>query len=262
MGVSERVIDNGLLRAELGRTGTITRLCFHQQFANCEQPWCAVIHNETPLTADDVSIRVIESGPIRARVVVTHEYDNGSLRLTYTLYAQDDGLQVTATWHGDDDPVWLRHTTNEYQAPLTCGGELSPWSTPQAAHYSYPRPPVQHGIRWAQLGEQAGSFACAANRPISLRVNDGAVDVLLDGTTVYYLCPSTATRGGMNPALRSQHLASWGRAISESDNLPFFRMAGSDHIIPIWLRRPGLARGIMANRSFWPEPTKTAFFSA
>lgn len=235
--ITDRVLDNGIMRAEFSTAGTVQRLLLHQSFIDLAGPWMEPWFEGEALSGE-VDIRVIESGPVRARVVVTHESRRGVLRTTYTCIANDDALQVTATWTGDVGRLWLRHPTSRHIEPLQAANDSAPWSTPQSHHVAFPGANEQYGVRWARLGSDACAPAFAAARPLSMRCEDGVIDILVEGPTSYCVAPASATRGGLDLGRRSIHLGLPARATAGPANPPLLRWAEAEELIPTWIRRP------------------------
>ena len=96
--VTEKVLDNGWVRAEFNAQGGITRCCFDGTFVDVDkaigQP---LIDGKQPSV--EPKIRPLESGPSRGRLLVSYDDPTGHLRITYTLHAHDDILQVAVTWN-------------------------------------------------------------------------------------------------------------------------------------------------------------------
>jgi alpha-mannosidase len=112
------------------------------------------------------SVRLIESGPLRAVIQVTHATQRSSFTQDITLYAGIDRVQVANTidWHE-------RHIMLKAAFPLSAS---SPYATYEIPYGNIRRPTTRNNsfekakfevpaIRWADLGDNAHGFSLLNN---------------------------------------------------------------------------------------------------
>ena len=239
--VEERILDNGLVRAELDALGQVSRLCWRGVFAELAGPAVAPRINGAAL-GGVVSISILEAGPVRARICVVRTAAAGVLRVTYTLHAHDDGLRVAVAWspspdHADAD-LELDHPTAHRGCFLHLAGELSRSTVPQAWSLTHPPIDPQGGVRWATLGDAAGrGLALVAGRPVVVSAAGGVLKV--HGAPTAYALYAAARGTSANLGQLALALSSPGRAtaLEEPVSAPF-RLAELGGLVPLWARRP------------------------
>lgn len=236
--VSEKVLDNGRIRAEFDPLGQISRLCWDGVFADISGPCCAPSIEGLSL-AGTAHITVLEDGPVRARIAVRRETPDGRLDLTYTLLAHEDHLRIQAAWSGAA-ACWLDHATAQRAADLHCAGEGVRWSEPQAA--SAIRPPMEPapGIRWASIADAAGrGLAVVAGRPLVVHAHAGHLRVRVAPSSSWALAAPRRPPGSLTLGQLAEHLAVPGRPLPAGIEVPRpFRLAEPGGLVPLWTRRP------------------------
>lgn len=115
--ISEEILDNGLVRAEIDLYGRIDRLCFGGRFVDLEGPLLKPGSEDQTLETTPARIQVLEDGPVRARIQATIETTRGVVHLTYTLHALDPSLRVTVAWDGVPPQAWLDLSTRNLRRP-------------------------------------------------------------------------------------------------------------------------------------------------
>lgn len=233
--VTPTVIDNGRVRAELDALGRVVRLCCDGRFVDWAGPALQAMVGDQPLSGT-CTISVLESGPIRGRIVVTRSGGHGTLRLTYSLHAHEPVLRLSVAWDGDTD-LRLECPTMVQAAPLEAGGELSGWSVPQHARADGGRMAAIAGLRWARLREadQRG-LAVFGLQPMRVSAAAGRLSLHIARSASIALCESAWPNHAPGIAPLSLSLATpavaAGIAIA-----PRLRLVG-DGVIPWWLSRP------------------------
>ena len=236
--VSEKVLDNGRVRAELDALGQIGRLCWDGVFADLAGPACAPSVDGLPLGGEAV-ITVLEDGPVRARIAVRRETPEGRLDLVYSLHAHEDHLRVRATWSGNSS-CWIDHATAQRSAELHLAIEGARWAEAQSA--SVLRPPMDPtpGIRWASLADSAGrGIAAVAGRPVCVHAHAGHLRILVSPGSAWSLAAPRRTAGALSLGQLAEHLAVPGRSLPSGVSVPRpFRLADLGALVPLWVRRP------------------------
>ncbi len=239
--VEERVLDNGLVRAELDTLGQVTRLCWRGVFAELAGPAVAPRLNGENL-GGSVNINVLEAGPVRARLCVVRSAAAGVLRITYTMHAHDDGLRVEVAWSPAlgyaEATLVFDHPTAHRGCHLHLAGELSRSSLPQALSLTQPVMAPQAGVRWATLGDAAGrGLGVVAGRAIVVSAAGGVLKV--HGAPTSYALYAAARHNGLNLGQLALGLATPGRATSlEAPVMAPFHLADLGGLVPLWARRP------------------------
>ena len=236
--VSERVLDNGRVRAELDPLGQIARLCWDGAFADLSGPACAPAVDGLAL-AGEVAVSVLEDGPVRARVAVRRDTSHGRLDLTYTLLAHEDNLRVSAAWSGER-ACWFDHATAQRTADLHRAGEGARESVPQAA--SALRRPTEPtpGLRWATIADATGrGIAAVSGRPMTVHAQAGHLRILASPSATWALAAPRRSPGAMTLGQLAEHLAVVGRPLPAGIRVPRpFRLAELGGLVPLWIRRP------------------------
>lgn len=239
--VEERILDNGLVRAEFDPLGQITRLCWRGIFAELTGPAVSPRLNGNAL-GGTATISILEAGPVRARICVVRTAEPGVLRVTYTLHAHDDGLRIAIAWSPTPDfadaELELDHPTAHRGCHLHLAGELSRSTVPQALSLTHPALGPQGGVRWATLGDAAGrGVALVAGRPVVVSAAGGVLKVY--GAPTAYALYAAARQDGANLGQLALALAAPGRATALEETVPApFRLAELGGLVPLWARRP------------------------
>ena len=239
--VEERVLDNGLVRAEFDTLGQVTRLCWRGVFAELAGPAVTPRLNGESL-GGSATISVLEAGPVRARLCVVRSAAAGVLRITYTMHAHDDGLRVAVAWSPTADyadaELEFDHPTAHRGCHLHLAGELSRSSLPQALSLTQPAMAPQGGVRWATLGDAAGrGLGVVAGRAIVVSASGGVLKV--HGAPTSYALYAAARHNGLNLGQLALALATPGRATAlEAPVMAPFHLADLGGLVPLWARRP------------------------
>ena len=235
--VEEKVLDNGVVRAEFDTLGQLTRLCWDGVFAELAGPCVAATVDGVPL-AGTATISVIETGPVRGRVDVLRNTPQGLLRISYVLHAHEDGLRISAVWDGPGQLV-LQHPTSHRGCQLHLAGELCRTTIPQARSLTQPIGAPTAGVRWATLGDAAGrGIALIGGHPLTVSAAGGLLSVHGEQVT-YALHAARRAPGGLNLGQLSLALASPGRSTSLEEPVPPpFRLADLGGLVPLWARAP------------------------
>jgi len=236
--ISEDVLDNGMVRAELDVFGQVQRLCFAGTFVEVAGPLVRPTLEGVPLGGAPAVVRVLEDGPVRARVAVTRDTGAGMMHVTYTLHAHEALLRVNVAWDGDvsagfavEHPTLLRHHD------LLVAGELASERREQSASVLRPLPALSRGCRWAALpdGHDGGLVALAA-RPFAAGARGGVLVLAGHRGALAYALGDLAR---CDPARAALAVAVPGRAsTADGDLAPTLRLAGGDGVAPLWIRRP------------------------
>jgi len=261
--VSEDVLDNGLVRAEFDVFGQVQRLCFAGTFVEVAGPLVRPALEGVPLGGSPAMVRVLEDGPVRARVAVARDTGAGMLHVIYTLHAHEALLRVNIAWDGDasadraiEHPTALRHHD------LLVAGELASERREQAASVLRPMPVATHGCRWAALSDgHGGGLVALGERPFAASARGGTLALSGGrGVLAYALGDFAST----DPARAALALAVPGRASSaESDLMTPLRLAGGEGVAPLWIRRPDdaaaellLVEQRMRRARLWLQPVR------
>jgi len=234
--VSETVLDNGRVRAEFAPDGGLVRLCVDGVFAEPSSPLLRAVHAGSPLTGA-VRIEIAESGPVRARLVMTREVDRGLLRITCSLHAHESCLRISVLWTGSGS-VWIEHPTRHQTAGLVLAGETSPTHQVQMARITDPGGGSIAGVRWAVLADPGGrGLAVVAGRGQTCEVRDGVLSISA-GPLASYALSMGGPQSGPDLARLAQHLATPLRSSTVDQARPApFRLQGSG-LVPLWVSRP------------------------
>ena len=236
--VSEDVLDNGLVRAEFDVFGQVGRLCFAGAYLDVAGPLVRPALEGVPLGGAPAVVRVLEDGPVRARVAVSRDTGAGMLHVTYTLHALEALLRVNVAWDGDPGAgLAIEHPTTLRHHDLLVAGELTSERREQTASALRPLPAATRGCRWAALPDgRDGGLVALAERPFAASARGGTL--VLSGA-----------RGGLayalgdfarcDPARAALAVAVPGRASSSETDFPaLLRLAGGAGVAPLWIRRP------------------------
>jgi hypothetical protein len=234
-------LDNGLVRAELDVRGQIERLCFAGRFVELTAPLVRPLLDGLPAGERPAEIRVLEDGPVRARVAVSRETPQGMLHVTYTLHAHEALLRVAVAWDGPadarlaiDHPTALRH----HDARLA--GELAAERRRQTPVLLDGPAEAVRGCRWAVLddGHGGGLALLAQQRPLAVQAIAGHLRLPCAGQLAYAL----ADPGVCDVAHAALACAVPLRAYQgDADLPPALRLAGGAGTCPLWIRRAGPA---------------------
>ena len=244
--ISDSVIDNGLLRAELNDRGNIMRLQINGRFVDLGGVLCQALIDNVPLQGP-CSIQVLESGPVRAQIAVSIDAPQGVFRLSYELYAYEDILRVNAHWSNPEIPIVIDHATSYRRAPLTCAAELAPWHVDQVPNAFKAQMPIQGACNWARLTEYNSTrgLAIASEQGCAMSAHAGHLRVHPKGDVRYALMNGVSAKLG-NPGRVVQHLSMPGRAAADvplSD--PAFLLSDADDLVPLWIRHVGEQNVVM-----------------
>lgn len=263
--VSEDVLDNGLVRAELDVFGQVERLCFAGAFVELAGPLVRPALEGVPLRGSPAVVRVLEDGPVRARVVVARDTGAGTLHVTYTLHAHESLLRVNVAWDGDAAAeLTLEHPTVLRHHDLLVAGELAGERRGQAASILHPPDPATRGCRWAALPDgRGGGLVALAERPFAAGARGGILALAGGRGGLAYALGDLART---DPARAALALAVPGRASSaETDLAPLLRLAGGDGVAPLWIHRPedAVAELLLVEQRqrrarLWLQPTRPA----
>jgi hypothetical protein len=235
--VSHTVIDNGRVRAELDAEGRIARCCFDGRFVAIRDALVVPELDGAPISGD-TTIRILEAGPTRARVGVTIDSPAGTARITYTLVAGDDILQVTAGWHGrSGSRLVLRHPLNWPGAELRCAAEGPSWTSPTTATITDGRPATQRGLRWAVARAGDEAIGLIGSRPFSVEPDGLGVAV---GPGLVYGIGDGVRHGDQLPlAQAALALAVPGRHAGRTPvSPPLVRIEPAGLCLPLWTSHP------------------------
>jgi hypothetical protein len=199
--VSERVLDNGRVRAELDETGRIARLCWDGVFADWNGP-------AVDPRGGGGRARVLESSPVRAVVTVERE----EVELRYVIHAHEDCLRISARRRGGV-PVELAHPA------ASAGSIIAP--TPEAG-----------GLRWFALVDGLGrGLAFASAAPITARVIDGCAFVDVRDRLDYALLAAQRPVGALGLAQVAETLTCGHLAHAGPPREPRFRVVAPQHVL-------------------------------
>ncbi len=238
--VSERVLDNGRVRAEFDVRGRIARLSWDGVFAEWTGPAVTPLIDGQAFGSDgtDASgtsatvVTVWERGPVRALVTVTRSGPSGTLELSYALHAHEDALRISAHYDGTG-LLELDHPTAHADASLVAIDELREYTLASIPGASGPRG-ERRGLRWASLGDRAGrGVAIAAGEPFPVRVEHGHLLLPVEPRIGYALMRASRPSGPWRAAagLAVPHLAHAGAARAAR-----FRLVAPPHVATAWLR--------------------------
>ncbi len=235
--VSETVIDNGRVRAELGSDGLITRLCLDGRYLPLTGPLPCPLRNGTPLGGES-EITVLENGPVRARVAVAITHQDELLRLTYTLQADEPWLRITATWTGDES-LELDHPTTWQDGYLHPGADVGGEVLEQQRSLFADRPVRRHGCRWAWLGPATGHQGLAVTGlvPLAISAEDGHLRVAVPDVVSYALLGHD--RPDDQPGLCQLAMSLTMPAMSVDcvpPRGPALRLVSDGTLTPVWTR--------------------------
>jgi hypothetical protein len=236
--VDKTVLDNGRVRAEFDDVGQIMRLCVDGQFIELAGPLPTPYVDGVPFIGP-ATITVLESGPVRARVSVSREHPAGYLHITYTLHAHDQVLRIAATWDAvGGATLTLDHPTNFRSNDLICAGELATHTAPQRPSVTMHSAELEHGCRWAMLGEPDGrGFALLFSKPATVAVDNGHLRLPLWSSIAYALCDVSA--GAFHCGRTALALSIPGRPFTGGcDLMSPFRWAELGSLLPLWVSRP------------------------
>lgn len=235
--VGQRLLDNGRVRAEFDQRGRVVRLCFDGRFVALDAPLVDPLVGGRPL-AGAARLEVLESGPTRARVAATIDGAEGTARITYTLHANDDALQVGAAWHGRPGRrLALRHRLSWSEGELRCCGETTPWSVDPRSNAFEPEPPPVHGLRWACRRDADRALLVLGQQPFALEPADLAIPVT-PGVR-YALADGNRASDQLSAGRAALSLAVPGRPAGTTPVLPArFRLVDADGLVPLWIERP------------------------
>lgn len=246
--ITDRVLDNGLVRAELDDLGQIIRLCWNGVFAELAGPIVAPRLDGNAL-GGTATIHVLETGPVRARVVVVRTLSAGVLRVTYTLHAHEDGLRVAIAWSPSDDALdrefMVAHPTTHRGGHLHLAGELGRSTVAQTLSLTQRTGEPCGGVHWAALGDAAGrGLAVVAGRPLVVSARGGVLGIHVHRAPASYGLFAAARDQALNLGQIALTLACPGKATSLEESLPApFRLAELGGLVPLWVRRPAGWRG-------------------
>lgn len=233
--VNAKTLDNGLVRAELDLHGQIERLCFAGRFVELAGALVHPLLNGVPLGGHPAEIRVLEHGPVRARLAVSRETAHGVLQTTYTLQAHEPLLRVAVVWPGAaETELLLDHPTLLRHGELRVAGELASETrrqTPSVLHQ--PLPPAR-GCRWAVLGDgHGGGLALLAPRPITVTAVAGHLRLACTGRLDYLL----GDPGIIDVAQAALSCAVPLRTYQgRNDAASPLRLSGGTGVAPLWIR--------------------------
>jgi len=233
--VEPTVLDNGRVRAELDALGQIERLCCAGVFADLAGPLVAPTLDGLPLPGP-ASVRVLEDGPVRARIAVVRGEGRNVLNLVYTLHAGEDCLRVAASWSGRGALI-VDHPTVHRGEPLLVAGELGAWPVAQAANAFGDGVACVPACRWAALGDGGRGLAVLFPRPTTVTCSAGHLRLPIGSSLSWALAdagrPSSCGRAALA-------LATAGRPYDGvGDVPPALRWADLDGLVPLWVRRSG-----------------------
>ncbi|TVR10199.1 MAG: hypothetical protein EA401_12380 [Planctomycetota bacterium] len=258
-------LDNGVVRAELNAQGEITRLSVLGHFLQHSQPLVCATIDGIPLHKKP-EIRVLEHGPCRGRLSISHEHEHGYLRIMYTLHAHEALLHCTVIWtqHGDtSSEVRIHHPLAWPQPILTCCGEAIPWRCERSRHPGQATA-QQHGLRWihAQQGHQ--HCALVSRRSISVAPDTLALSVIDSANYVLYVGPSAAglneDSGNSLSTLSLINAVPGRHAGAAPISPPLFHSDHSQGIVMYWVGRPqGWHAEIMAQEHAGVSGTFTVY---
>jgi len=233
--VNGKVLDNGLVRAELDVHGQIERLCFSGHFVDLAGPLAYPAIHGLPLSDHPAEIRVLEDGPVRARIIVSRNTHLGALHLTYTLHAHESLLHIAVAWDGAANAeLMIDHPTHLRHHPLRVAGELT--SELRRHHPSAlesPATPI-NGCRWAILDDgHGGGLAMLSPRPLTVHAANGHLSLPCASHISYAL----GDPGVIDIARAAVALAVPLRAFHGNiDLISPFRLAGGAGVAPLWAR--------------------------
>ena len=235
--VTEKVLDNGWVRAEFNQQGGITRCCFDGIFIDVDeaigQP---LIDGKKPSVTP--SIRPLESGPSRGRLLVSYDDPAGHLRITYTLHAHDDILQVAVTWNPlrDAEVVMehpLQHAGNSIEA---CADVCSHTIDLNTASSQQLRQELR-GLRWLRAGHAEQSLALVGQRPTTIIPQNLQV-VVTDGC-VYGLCGGKRSGSQLSLGEAAIALSVPGRHAGFAEvSAPVFHLGDHHDLTALWCAKP------------------------
>ena len=238
--VSESVIDNGLLRAELNDRGNIMRLQINGSFIDLGGVLCQGMIEGVPLQGA-CSVQVLESGPVRSQISISIDAPQGIFRISYELYAHEDILRVNAHWSNPNVPLVIDHASSYRRAPLTCAGELAPWHIDQAPDAFRTETQIQAACNWARLTEYNSirGLALASEQGMAVSARAGHLQVHAAQAIRYAIMGGTSAKLG-NPGRVVQHLTMPGRAAADVPlSEPAFLLSDADDLVPLWIRHVG-----------------------
>lgn len=238
--VSHAVIDNGRVRAELDALGQVTRLCCDGRFVDWSGPALQAMVGDVPL-GGTAHIRVLEQGPVRARIAVTRVGERGTLQLIYSVHAHEPLLRVSASWQGDAG-LRLDCPTLVGAAPLEVGGELAGWHLPQHARAECPTMSPLAGLRWARLCElDRQGLALLGVQPMTVSAVAGRLSLHVAHAAEIALTESAWPANA--PGIAALALAlSTPAQLTSVTSAPVLRLVGGD-VVPWWIGRPSGWRG-------------------
>ncbi|TVR45704.1 MAG: hypothetical protein EA402_03970 [Planctomycetota bacterium] len=235
--VSAKVIDNGVVRAELDDRGAIRRLCCDGRFINAAGPLAEPLVDGHAL-GGEVHIRPLERGPSRGRVLVTIDDEAGVLRLIYSVHAHDDILQVAVTWNPRRDcELVLRHPIPAGPATLTSCGDGAPDVLPLGNLSTSEAARPRGGLRWVRLERGEESMALVGQRPFTLIPADASI-VVGDGC-LYGLGWGRRSGEQLSLAEAALSLGVPGRHAGSAEvAAPAFHLGDHHQLTALWMAKP------------------------
>jgi hypothetical protein len=260
--VSAEVIDNGLVRAELDVHGQVERLCFGGRFVELAGPLVRPLLQTIQVGDRPAEIRVLEDGPVRARVTASRETTLGVLHVTYTLLAHEGLLRVAVAWDGAIDAgLIIDHPTSLRHGEFRIAGELASevrHQTPSIGEK--PAEPIP-GCRWAMISDgHGGGLAVLAQRTLSVGARAGHLRLPYSGQLGYAL----ADPGIVNLSQAALACAIPLRPYYGDMDLPApFRLVGDTGVAALWVRAIDadtteltLAEQLVRRSRLWIYPRK------
>ncbi len=233
--VGPSVIDNGRVRAELDADGRVSRLCWDGLFADLAAPAVRASVDGVAV-AGPWEVRVLESGPVRARVRTAAMTAGGRMNIDYVLHEHDDCLRVEVAYDGEGR-LEIGHATEHRANTLMVADELR--IAPAARGESL------RGLRWLALGDDdARGLAIVGATPFTARVDDGLITVLARRQLSYALAakhrsPRTLPLSLLAQSLESPHRVRTGQTLgSAPTSASAFRFANLRSLVPLWAQKP------------------------
>lgn len=232
--VSTTVLDNGRVRAELNGRGQISRLCLDGRFIDHQQPLVTPLVNGE-LTFGEIIVEVLEAGPTRGRLLVRIEDELGAANITYTLNANDDALQVNASWHGrEGSSLVLRHRVDWEQGTLECCADAQPWTSLAKTTVFGDEPQTERGLHWAHYSDSERSIAFVSARPFALNPTHLCIPVAKQAS--YAILDGRRRASQLSLGHNSIALAIPGRHAGKTKvTPPLFRLVDGGGLVPNWV---------------------------
>ena len=235
--VDERVLDNGIVRAELDPQGCLRRCCIDGRFVELAGTLVEPCHRDgSPLYCDAVRVTVVESGPVRSSLRVARRGHGGTSVIGYQLDAESDHLVVSV--HDEDgSPCCTSHRLAPHPGPYRLTWDHGAETVLQAPALDQPPPAWRRGWRGLACAADADQapLALLALDPAAARVHDH--QVLVAGAPHLRYALTAADRQAPLGDLR-RALVARCPPVSGCSALGVPALHGMSGLLPIW-SRPG-----------------------